>query len=160
MNNQEILEEHIVIDNIFNCKENILCHQVNMQKRMANGIAKQVKELFPNVYDNYMKANLNLGDVDIVKIHNPKSNLLYIANMYSQFRYGYDGKRYTDYDALRKCFKELAYHITNSNKKQNNFTLAVPYKIGCGLGGGDWNIVSQIIFEELKDIEYKIYKLM
>ena len=61
-----------------------------------------------------------------------------------------------------KCLKKLSLHLINSNKSQDKikFTLAIPHKLGCGVGGGDWNIVSQIIVEELKDIEYTIYKLI
>jgi hypothetical protein len=28
--------------------------------------------------------------------------------------------------------------------------------IGCGLGGGDWNIVSKIIDDELKDLDHTL----
>jgi len=40
-------------------------------------------------------------------------------------------------------------------------TVRIPYKIGCGLGGGDWSIVSRIIQEELVDkgIPVEIWRL-
>ncbi len=166
MNFNDIIKQHTITDNIFNCKENIICHQVNMHKKMGSGIAKQIRDKFPNVYDEYMNHDGVLGEVVIVPIiyyddvtHQKHHNILWIANMYSQNRYGYDGNLYTDYHAMRKCFNDINDHISKSNKCGNNLSLAIPYKIGCGLGGGDWDIVSKIIVEELKDINYTIYKL-
>ena len=174
MNNQlvkDIIEQNTIIDDIFNCKENIIVHQVNMHKKMASGIAKQIRERFPNVYEEYMKYDCELGDVGFVivcKLNGWTDNYEYmkedfvhrakeyrcVANLYSQRNYGYDGNLYTDYDAMRKGFKTIA-----NGCKQFDISLAIPYGIGCGLGGANWEIVSQIIVEELADIEYKIYKL-
>lgn len=30
-------------------------------------------------------------------------------------------------------------------------TIAMPFKIGCGLGGGDWNVILGLIQKELSD---------
>ena len=40
---------------------NIICHQVNCQGVMGSGIAKQVREKYPNVYNSYKKACDKLG---------------------------------------------------------------------------------------------------
>ena len=150
----ETIEKHTVIGNIFNCKENIICHQVNMYKKMGAGIAKQIRERYPNVYQDYLLHEPVLGEVHIIPVEHddiiPYQNQnigLWIANMYSQNSYGYDGAQYTDYDAMRKCFNDINDHISKSNKCGNNLSLAIPYKIGCGIGGGDWSIVSKIIVE-------------
>ena len=38
--------------------------------------------------------------------------------------------------------------------------MAIPYKIGCGLANGDWNIVSKIIEETFKeDVKLTVYRL-
>ena len=40
-----------------------------------------------------------------------------------------------------------------------NKTIAMPYLIGCGLAGGDWNIVYNIIEKTLgEDYEVYLYK--
>ena len=36
--------------------------------------------------------------------------------------------------------------------------IGFPYKIGCGLAGGDWNVVESIINEIFKDYKVEIYK--
>ena len=44
--------------------------------------------------------------------------------------------------------------------KKETLTIGFPYKIGCGLAGGDWNIVYNIIEEEFSgNYNVKIYKL-
>ena len=44
--------KHIKCD-IFESGADIICHQVNCQGQMNSGIAKQVKDRFPWVYNNY-----------------------------------------------------------------------------------------------------------
>ena len=82
-----------------------------------------------------------------------------IASIFGQEYYGRNGC-FTDYDALRRAMEPIrvmatpfpAYPLT---------TVRIPYKMGCGLGGGDWSIVSRIIQEELVDkgIPVEIWRL-
>ncbi|EGL17721.1 hypothetical protein HMPREF9413_4472 [Paenibacillus sp. HGF7] len=37
-------------------------------------------------------------------------------------------------------------------------SIALPYNIGCGLAGGDWDIVEQIIEEVFIDYDVTLYK--
>jgi O-acetyl-ADP-ribose deacetylase (regulator of RNase III) len=46
---------NIVDGDILNAKENIICHQVNCQGVMGSGLAKQIKNKYPNVYAKYKK---------------------------------------------------------------------------------------------------------
>ncbi len=157
------MTDRIKIGNILDAPENIICHQVNMQKKMGSGLAKQIKDKYPHVYNTYLSHNGHLGDVLIVKVNEDSELLNYkaIANIYSQNKYGYDGAQYTDYIALRDGLHDIVAHIKASNRVHPNvlFSLAIPYNIGCGLGGGNWAVVHDIIKEECKDIEYSIYKL-
>lgn len=36
--------------------------------------------------------------------------------------------------------------------------IGFPYKIGCGLAGGDWDVVSAIIEREFEGYEVEIYE--
>ena len=114
---------------------------------MGSGIAKQVKEKYPEVYAQYKnlcntysdnKSKL-LGDVQLINVGDKN-----IANLFSQEHYGYDGKCYTDYNALRKCLK------TANRCLDWNEVVAIPYLMGCVRGGGDWNVVYKMI-EEIFD---------
>ena len=39
--------------NVFDSDADIICHQVNCQGVMGSGVAKEVRERFPNVYEQY-----------------------------------------------------------------------------------------------------------
>ena len=44
---------NIIDDNIFNCTENISVHQTNCQGVMGHGIALQIKNKYPEVFNAY-----------------------------------------------------------------------------------------------------------
>ena len=144
----------IIEGNIFDCSENIIVHQTNCQGVMGHGIALQVKEKYPevfNAYYHYCKTNRAtdiLGTSLICEANNGK----YIANMFGQLYYG-EGLQ-TDYDKFRVALKEI-----HDFAKEQNLSVAIPYKIGCGLAHGDWNVVFDIICDVFSDdVPFNIYK--
>ena len=153
---------HYVKGDLLDSDCDYICHQVNCRGRMASGIAKQIRERFPEVYKAYRKRyeraleiNLNpdkmLGSSDIVQLRDDKR---YIVNMYSQRSYGYDGKRYTSYKAFNFILRQLKEEISTE------CSIGFPKNIGCGLGGGDWNVISSLIETILGDShEVYIYEL-
>ena len=50
----------IVEGNLLESKCNIICHQTNCQKVMGSGIAKQIREKWPKVYEDY-KNFIDIG---------------------------------------------------------------------------------------------------
>ena len=141
--------------NIFDCTENIIVHQTNCQGVMGSGIAKQVKERYPevfNAYYHYCKTQ-ELKDIFGTALICQVSDYKYIANVFGQNTFG-QGLQ-TNYDMLKNALKEV-----HDFAKENNLSVAIPYKIGCGLGGGDWNTVYDIITEIFfDDVPYEIYRL-
>lgn len=120
-------------DDIFNSK-GIIAHGCNALGIMGAGFALHVKKRYPEAYKQY-RSNLELGQVSVVKV----SDDLFIANCITQFDFGKDGRRYVNYEALAECFEEL-----------NGWSLPIHYPlIGCGLAGGDWDVVSSIIKSSL-----------
>jgi O-acetyl-ADP-ribose deacetylase (regulator of RNase III) len=121
---------------------------------MASGVAKVMREKYPEVYTAYANlheySGLSLGHTQMVITHDMKL----VFNAMTQEYYGRDGKQYVSYEAIRSCLRmiDVDYEIPYRTK------IALP-KIGAGLGGGDWNIIEQIINEELKDYEVLIYEL-
>lgn len=127
----------IVTGNILTVKCGIICHQVNCKKVAGSGLALQIRKKWPKWYDDFISTDGNLGDVKIFEI----DDNLKIANVYAQYNYGRD-KIHTDYSSLEKCF--IFLNILNEK-------IYIPYGIGCGLGGGDWNIVYEIICKNIPD---------
>lgn len=124
-----------------------IAHGVNCQGVMGSGVAKALYEAFPVVKEYYLKyyqvmkpkisrTSELLGYVDPVFI-----NDRVIFNCFTQDKYGNDSTRYVDYPAVVDCFRELV-----DNYEQDIFDgpLAIP-KIGCGLAGGNWEFMEQLI---------------
>ena len=137
--------KHIKCD-IFESGADVILHQVNCQGVMGSGIAKQVREKFPKVYNSYKtvcdgmgerRAQL-LGTAQCVMVDSGQ----FIVNLFSQENYGYDGKCYTDYNALKKCLQNVKNYPMFHKQ-----VIAIPYLMGCARGGGDWNVVYKMIEE-------------
>ena len=134
-----------IIGDILEVPTQMICHQVNCQGVMGAGLAKQVRTAYPQVYELYKqycekqteKANL-LGRVQFIKCPN---NVI-IANCFAQFGYG-RGALQTSYAAFRLCMLK----IKNFCKTNSINCVSIPYKMGCGLAGGNWEIISKIIAE-------------
>lgn len=133
--------KHIQCD-IFKSGADVILHQVNCQGAMNSGVAKQVRERYPWVYATYKRACDNakksgkrmLGRCQEVFIDETRA----IVNVFAQENYGYDGKCYTDYEALRNCFSLI-------KESYKGKTIAIPYLMACHRGGGDWTVVIKMI---------------
>ncbi|MBU8607895.1 macro domain-containing protein [Bacillus pumilus] len=153
----------IVERNILDTTKNIICHQVNCKGVMGAGLAKQIKSKYPNVFKDYKRLCENqnvksgksglLGATQFVDVSGNKT----IANLFAQDNYGVN-KRQTDYDAMELCLKSLNSVVNTDYSKYKGCSIAIPYGIGCGLAGGDWKIVKQMIDNILGDCDVTIYK--
>lgn len=107
-----------------------IAHGVNCQNTMGSVVARAL-----------------LGKVIDVPVEEDKV----IFNMFTQLRYGYDDQRYVNYGAIAKCFEAI-------DRMEKVYRLAIP-KIGCGLAGGDWGIVKEIIDDCTPNTEIWVYEL-
>lgn len=133
----------------------IIAHQCNCFCNMGRGIAPLIAKAFPEarevdnctaVGDKEKLGSLTMG-------YN-REHEIFIFNLYGQ--YGHwkkeDGSINTDYDALRRSLTEMAKWLDEED------TIGLP-KLGCGLGGGEWNIVEKIIEETLSGLNVTVYEL-
>lgn len=115
-----------------------VCHQVNCQGVMGGGVALAIRNKWPSAYTQYRQAykegRLALGNTIWTTV-GPQITVIHICG---QDRYGRD-RRYTDYTALEQALTIIRMHATQ------NIPIYFPDHIGCGLAGGDWNIVKEII---------------
>lgn len=141
----------IVNSDVLKMSVDVVAHQVNCKGVMGAGLAKQIRELFPDVYHAHHNACTAfphlLGCIQLIRV---PGNMAYIANLYAQYDYGV-GKRYTNYHALEHCLIKLREAML----ERRLATLALPYGIGCGLGGGEWDKIYPII-EKVFTPEYNI----
>ena len=141
----------IINGNILDTDCNIICHQVNCQGVMGSGLAKQIREKWPCVYDVYKKrvSPKELGKICLVNIVG-NVPIQGVINMFAQDGYGRDGRRYTSYDAFWSCLHEIRNILPKGD------SIAFPDHIGCGLGGANWNIIRAMI-EEVLSADYEVY---
>ena len=122
---------------VLNSGEHVIVHGCNCFNTMGSGIAKQIKKRYPKAYtvDQVTKKGdrTKLGRFShaIIDDHD-----VIIVNAYTQYRYGRD-KVYVDYDALKTAMDRICLDMPPG-------IIAMP-KIGCGLAGGDWDVVSEIL---------------
>ena len=134
----------------------VICHQVNCQGKMNSGIAKSIREKYPQVYHDYClicattEPEKLLGQTQPVFVNDDK---FIVVNMFSQLNYGYDGRRYTSYDAMWSCLNRINAYIPEDKK------IGFPARIGCVRGGANWNIVKKMIEEVFAEREVYIYDL-
>lgn len=141
----------------------IICHQVNCQGVMGSGIAKQIRDTYPVVYENYKKKcdvlakagsrEQLLGMIQIVALYedyNKEIKHPCVCNFFSQYNYGYDGRRYTSYDAFWNCLNELKRSLPAGS------TIGFPARIGCDRGGANWAVIEKMI-EEVLGADYFVY---
>ena len=130
----------------------IFCHQVNCQGKMGAGLAKQIRSRYPIVYSDYMWF-YNNGYATLGRnIYSHPAKNKWCVSMFAQDKYGRD-RRYTDYTAFKTCLKNLEDIIKRNKIEQD---IAFPYGIGCGLAGGDWNIVLGMLKEFSEKIEQDV----
>lgn len=121
----------------------LIIHGCNCFCTMGAGIAKTIKLEFPEAYKADLKTEKGnkskLGTISFAetKTHNGK---LIVVNGYTQFNWRGSGKK-ADYDAIRNVFRKV-------KEKFSGLRIGYP-AIGAGLAGGDWNIIAEIIEEEL-----------
>lgn len=139
----------------------IFCHQTNCFATMGGGIAKQIKKAYPVVAEKdaiYAKSceydkNRMLGS--ILPVKTPDGRIC--VNMYAQYNYGHTGI-HTDYKAFQQCLDKL---LKGCNKllrhMEFDHIIGIPDHIGCGLAGGDWNIIFPMIRDFAHKCPYDVY---
>jgi O-acetyl-ADP-ribose deacetylase (regulator of RNase III) len=132
----------------------VIIHGCNCQCVMGKGIALQVKKNFPAAYEadcltlkgdeaklgNYSKATIYCNEKSFV-----------IVNAYTQYHWRGKGVK-VDYNAIESVMRRIKCEFSGKR-------IAYP-KIGAGLAGGDWTIISNIINTALQGedhtlVEYK-----
>jgi O-acetyl-ADP-ribose deacetylase (regulator of RNase III) len=121
----------------------VIVHGCNCQCAMGAGIARTIKQHFPEAYEADRRTakgdRSKLGTISTAEVVRGDAEFT-VANGYTQFHWRGRGVL-VDYDALRSVFRAVREQFPG---------LRVGYpKIGAGLAGGDWETIAAIIDEEL-----------
>lgn len=142
------LFSRIINGDIREAKSGFIASGCNSRNSNGSGLAKSLAEKWPQVktsyHDFYAERDyLNLGEIRPVKV----GENLYVVNMITQDNFGYDGGLYVSYAAIEIAFDSLVKSINRFGLEK---TIHVP-KIGCGLAGGDWEVVKEILGRVIPD---------
>lgn len=143
-----------------------ILHGVNCRGVMGSGVAKAIREKWPEVFERYfahlkgtlgsvpsqrdwsngtvaspMENNRPLGTILPVNV----AEDVVVVNCFTQLTFGVSGSKYASYDAMDECIMAVA-RLNRERPRPINFPL-----IGCGLGGLHWPVVREIIEHRLPD---------
>lgn len=137
----------------------VLVHGCNCFCTMDAGFAKALVKVFPEalavdmqtmVGDRSKLGQASVAQLEMQHTDSADDKTLFIVNGYTQYSYGKKG-RYVDYAAVRSVFRGVK---ENFSGKRIGFP-----KIGSGNGGGNWDIIANIIQQELEGEEFFLVTL-
>jgi len=143
---------------LLDADEIAIVHGCNAQGVMGSGVAKQIRERFPEAYTTYLAmkeyGGMKLGGVSFASFHDVDDNpTKYVFNAITQEFYGRNPNIvYVSYDAIGEAFSL----INDFCKEYNIKEIAMP-KIGAGLANGDWDRIKSIIEFECSDVKPIVY---
>lgn len=134
-------------------KHTYICHVVNNIGAWGSGFVIPLGAKYPEAKQEYIDNPLNytLGENQYVKTQG-----VYVVNMFAQdgisnyaktvnvkpFQYGY--------------FAECLLHLRGTIRDEDEVLMPL---VGAGLGGGNWDIIEEIIDNILGDYNLTIYQL-
>ena len=147
----------IIIGDLIKLAQNkqfdVIVHQCNCFHNFGAGIALQIRKHYPEAFEADKKTMFGhmskMGSISYATIGN-----LIVVNGYSQFGCGTDQIR-TEYDAVREVFRKVKLYFSGGHEQMTR----IGYPLyGAGLAGGDWNIISNIIDEELEGEDHTLVR--
>ncbi|MCX4026521.1 macro domain-containing protein [Endozoicomonas sp. SM1973] len=128
----------------------VIIHGCNCQCTMAAGIAKTIKNIFPEAYyadcattkgDRSKLGTISYATVELL------SHTLTVVNAYIQYDWRGPQIR-TDYNAVRSAIHEVKHQFSG---------MRIGYPLfGIGLTKGDWEVIEIILSEELEGEDHTL----
>ena len=151
-----------LVDAYINGHVNHIAHCCNCFNTMGGGIAKEIAQRLPEA----QKVDSATVSGDSNKLGKLTFAMASIArptdcvfNLYGQFGYGTE-KRQVRYNDLKSALQIARLIIQSLGTEDRTPVLGLP-KLGCGLAGGDWEVVERIIKTAFlgSNIKVVIYEL-
>lgn len=134
---------YTISDNIFDVKADVLINPVNLVGVMGKGLALEFKNRFPDNYIAYKKWCKGKPKIGECLVFGDRGKLIF--NFPTKIHW----KDPSDIEYIEKSARTLvAWCKRYGNKKK----IAVP-KVGCGLGGLDWNTVKPKLVKILSELD-------
>lgn len=145
-------------------KYQIIVHIVNDEGVMGSGIARVIREKWPHVYEQYQalfaepakKRATAQGQIQVVRA----DGNLFVCNLFGQSGVGdFNGLPAVRYGAVEEGLMRLRGRVKKSAIRSET-AIAMP-RIGCGLAGGSWAKVEEVINRvfEGSDLPITVYDM-
>lgn len=139
----------LISGDLTECKTDFICHQANYHGVMGAGVALAIKDklLSPEAYAAYQnlcarKGAALLGTIQYLPCGRSSDGYLGILfNLFCQDEVPTRSGCFTRYDCMRKCLAKVDFLA----RKNGNRSVAIPENMGCGIAGGNWATVRQIV---------------
>ena len=148
---------------------NAIAHSCNCRMIMGGGIAKQIKNRYPQAYQadvNYISneyddngqyihplGNFSKAEVSSKFLPNESG---WIYNMYTQAGIG-DGSRQVHYEKFWQALTNVKEDLESTEWGNIHPTLGLPHGVSCGLAGGNWGIIKAMIEDVFSDSSVRCY---
>lgn len=134
---------------------NVIGHCTNSKGVMGSGIAKAIRDRYPQVYQEYLEFfALRSGDVlghgQEVDLGDYRRKIVF--NLHGQLNYG-SKERDLNYGAFSSALGDMRVNLLRGD------VIGFPYKIGCDRAKGEWSLVLEMIEFYFKNFQVKIYQL-
>lgn len=150
------MRENIYNGSLLDSEADIIAHQTNASDGFGSGVAGAIKEKYPRVAEQYHKACkkglMKLGMCQIVKTNPGGDDNRLVANLCGQEKYGYDRKRYTNYEGIYVALEKLGVYCAENGIK----SVAFPWKMSSDRGGADWQVICSMVEAVFKDMDIDI----
>lgn len=137
--------------NLLEATETVIGHQVNCHG-IAGGLAAAVFDKWPDAENDYMqmcqRAN-PWGILGLTQLTGQQKDGHIIANLFGQYQPGADYRP----ESLENALEDLG-----TRARIMDWSVALPYKLSCGICGGDWNEVQEIIERTMVGVNCVIYQ--
>lgn len=145
-----MLNYNIVEGSLLNAEEEYILHQCNCITRTTGGLSQAISQKFPYAHPYKNRPNVPGTICVFEKEDKPK-----IIALYAQRGVGiYSGSPKDRLEWFEECLNRVA--------ELDPKTVAIPYGIGCGMAGGNWNDYEKIITDwgiKHNQIIITIYKM-
>ena len=137
---------------LLNATETVIAHQVNCFG-VAGGLAFHVFNKWPDAENDYMqiinRAPKKEKILGLFQLTGQQKDGHIICNLYGQYHPGAD---------YRPAALETALENLATNARIMGWSVALPWRISCGICGGDWENVLKIIEKTMQGVDCVIYQ--
>lgn len=136
---------------LLKAKEKVIAHQVNCYGA-AGGLAAAVFRKYRYAENDYMQLVDKMQPkalLGMAQLTGEQWDGHIICNLFGQYQPGADYRP----DRLEAALEQLG-----NTARIMGWSVALPYKLSCGICGGDWNEVQQIIERTMEGVDCVIYQ--